>query len=104
MHKKWKNMVSAQKALRQKIKNTKGVGEYFEDLPEDGYMKDNISKNKVLIKDCQTSTLRRYVKLLNKYLTLVNSEPDKRKQILDKLNEVKTELATRPDAIIEKDA
>lgn len=103
MHKKWKNMVSAQKSLQQKIKNTKCVGEYFEDIPEKGYMKDNISKKMILIADCETSRLRRYVKLLNKYLNLVNSDNEKRTEILNKLEEIQSELSKRPDAIIEKD-
>ena len=51
MHKKWKNLESQQKSLLQKMKNTKGVGEFFSDLPEKGEMRDNISKNKVKIVD-----------------------------------------------------
>jgi hypothetical protein len=103
MHRKWKNMVSAQKSLQQKIKNTKTVGEYFDDIPEKGYMKDNISKKVIALTECETSRLRRYVKLLNKYLKLVNDDKEKRTEILNKLEEVQKELSKRPDAIIEKD-
>lgn len=99
MHNKWKTLIKQQKSLQQKIKNTKGIREFFTDFPEKSYMRDNISKKKVLIKECKTSTLRRYEKLLNKYFQLC-STPEERKLISDKLNEVITELNKRPDAII----
>lgn len=90
-------MVKSQKKLQQKIKNSKSVSEYFSDLPEAGYMRDNISKNMVKIVDCKSSTLRRYEKLLKKYYSLCQT-PSERKTISDKLQEVKDELNTRPDA------
>lgn len=102
MHKKWSNMEKSQKSLLQQLKNTKGVSEFFFDLPETGFMRDNISKKHVKISECKSSTLRRYEKLLNKYYYLVKT-PSERKTISEKLIEVTSELNTRPDAIISKE-
>lgn len=62
-------------------------------------MRDNISKNMVLIKDCKSSSLRRYVKLLDNFYYLVTKETDKQK-ILDKKIEIESELNSREDGII----
>jgi len=102
MHRKWKTMIKTQKSLLQKMKNTKGVGEFFNELPGTGEMRDNISKKVVQISECKSSTLRRYDKLLNKYYYLVKT-PEERKVIADKISEIKKELNKRPDAIIEHD-
>lgn len=102
MHKKWQNIEKSQKTLLQQIKNTKGVREFFSDLPVKGEMRDNISKKHVKLEECKSSTLRRYDKLLNKYYYLVKS-PNERKVINDKLQEVRKELNTRPDAILKKE-
>lgn len=102
MHRKWNIIIKKQKALQQKIKNIKGIGEFFNDLPEEGYMRDNFSKNKVKLTECQSSTLRRYDKLLRKYYNLCQT-PSERKIVNDKLQEVINELNTRPDAIIKHD-
>ena len=99
MHRKWSVMIKSQKQLQQKLKNSKGVYEYFGDLPAEGYMKDNITKNQIKLTDCTSPRLRRYVKLLKKYYSLCTL-PDQRKAINDKLIEVQKELATRPDAEI----
>lgn len=95
MHKKWKNQISKNKTLLQRIKNTKGVGEFLTNLPNEGEMRDNISKNVVKISDCKDSTLRRYEKLLKKYYQLVET-PNDRKIISDKLNEIILEINKRP--------
>lgn len=89
-----------QKTLRQKINNSQSAAEFLTNYPAAGVMRDNISKKEINIVDCETSRLRRYVKLLNKYYNLVYT-PDERKKIIDKLNEVNDELEKRPDAIIE---
>ncbi len=99
MHRKWSVMIKSQKQLQQKLKNSKGVYEYFSDIPEKGYMKDNITKNQIKLTDCTSPRLRRYVKLLKKYYSLC-TQPDQRKAINDKLIEVQEELSTRPDAEI----
>ena len=96
MHRKWAEMERAQKKIQQKMRNAKGVSEYFTDLPEAGYMRDNISKKMVRIADCKSSTLRRYEKLLRKYYSLCQ-KPEERKTISDKLQEVKAEMNARPD-------
>ena len=100
MHKKWQIMEKSQKTLLQQLKNTKGIREFFSDLPEKDYMRDNISKKHVKISECKSSTLRRYDKLLTKYYYL-SKTPEERKIISDKQEEIKKELNTRPDALIE---
>lgn len=62
-------------------------------------MRDNISKNIVKISECKSSTLRRYIKLLDNFYYLVTSQKD-REQILKKKIEVETELNNRDDALI----
>ena len=62
-------------------------------------MRDNISKNHVLIKDCKSSSLRRYVKLLDNFYYLANTEKIKN-TILSKKIEVENELNSREDGII----
>ena len=96
MHKRWKNQISSSKTLLQKIKNTKGVGEFLSNLPQEGEMRDNISKNIIKISECKDSTLRRYEKLLKKYYQLVET-PSDRKIISDKLNEIILEINKRPN-------
>jgi hypothetical protein len=93
----WDAIMKQQKMVQQRIKSEKGVSEFFSDLPPAGYMRDNISKKQVVIKDLKTSTLRRYVKLLGKYYYMV-TKPEDRKIVNDKLTEVQNELATRKDA------
>lgn len=68
-------------------------------MPAEGYMRDNISKNIVKISECKSSTLRRYIKLLDNFYYLVTSQKD-RTLILNKKIEVETELNNRKDAII----
>lgn len=97
MKKKWGALEKQQKTLLQTLKNIKGSGEFFTNMPETGYMFDNISKKTVKLTDCKSSTLRRYTKLLNKYYYLVTTPAD-RKIIADKQSEVTAELNTRDDA------
>ena len=92
----WNAIVKSQKILQSRIKNTKGVREYFLNKPEEGYMFDNIKKNIVKISDCKDSTLRRYTKLLEKYYYLLDNQ-DEKKHILSKKQEVENELLTRPN-------
>lgn len=65
-----------------------------------GYMRDNISKNMVVIKECKSSSLRRYVKLLDNFYYLVTKEADKQ-LVLNKKVEIESELNSRDDGIIE---
>lgn len=97
MRKRWAAVEKRQKSLLQQLKNTKGVSEFFSNLPEKGYMLDNFSKNMVKLSECKSSTLRRYDKLLTKYYHLVK-KPEERKVISDKQLEVQEELSTRDDA------
>lgn len=95
----WNNVIKSSKLIKKNVKTTQQVVEFLKDYPAEGYMRDNISKNHVLIKDCKSSSLRRYAKLLDNFYYLVTSESDKN-NILKKKVEVEEELNTRPDAII----
>ena len=98
MRHNWSAAIEQQKALQRKVKNLKGVSEYFTEIPEKGFMRDNISKKLIELKEAKSSTLRRYVKLLGKYYSLCTT-PEMRSKINEKLTEVENELSTRPDAI-----
>ena len=95
----WNNVIKSSKLIKKNVKNTGQVVEFLKDYPAEGYMRDNISKNHILIKECKSSSLRRYVKLLDNFYYLVSSESDKN-NILKKKVEVETELSTRPDGLI----
>ena len=99
----WNNTIKSAKMVQRSAKSTLLVSELLKEFPEEGYMKDNISKNLVKIADCKSSSLRRYVKLLDNYYYTVTNEKDK-KLILDKKIEVETELFSRPDATVEEEA
>lgn len=96
----WNNVSKSAKSVKQSVKNLQAASEYLSKLPEEGYMLDNISKNVVKIKDCKSSSLRRYVSLLDKYYYLVNAQAD-RDMILEKKVEIEKELNTREDGIID---
>lgn len=98
----WNNTIKSVKAVKKSVKATLQASELLKDFPEEGYMRDNISKNLVKIKECKSSSLRRYVKLLDTYYYTVPTETDK-KRILDKKIEVESELITRPDASVEEE-
>lgn len=96
----WSSVVKSAKRLKKDVKNLQQAGEFLRDFPESGYMRDNISKNLVVIKECKSSSLRRYIKLLDNFYYLVTSEADRQK-ILNKKIEIEAELNTRDDGIIE---
>jgi hypothetical protein len=97
----WKNVEKSNKALLRKIKNMSGLSEYLSDKPQDGYFKDNISKNIIKISDAKSSSLRRYIKLLDDYYYIVTSTED-RNYLLNKKIEIETELNGRDDANVKK--
>lgn len=97
----WSSVVKSAKRLKKDVKNLQQAGEFLRDFPTEGYMRDNISKNLVVIKDCKSSSLRRYIKLLDNFYYLVTSENDRQK-ILNKKIEIEAELNTRDDGIIER--
>jgi hypothetical protein len=97
----WSTVEKQTKDLKRKIKNIQAASDYLKDRPEEGYFKDNISKNMVKIIDAKSSSLRRYVKVIDKYYDLVTS-PSERKFLLDKKVEIESELNTREDGVIEK--
>lgn len=94
----WNSFNKAAKAVSKDVKNLKHAAEFFKDFPGEGYMKDNISKKMVVIKDCKSSSLRRYVKLLDNFYYLATLDKDK-EIILKKKVEIETELNSRDDAI-----
>lgn len=94
----WNAVVKSAKLIKRNAKALQQAGEFLRDFPEEGYMRDNISKNLLLISECKSPSLRRYVKLLDTFYFLVTSEKDKKK-ILDKKIEIENELNSREDGI-----
>lgn len=90
----WKATEKAAIELKRKVKSLASATSYLQDRPEVGYFVDNISKNKVKLKECKISTLRRYVSLLDRYYFLVSSQVDKQ-YILDKKIEIELEISIR---------
>lgn len=90
----WQNLEKSARLVKKNVKNLSQIGEFLREFPEEGFMRDNISKNLVKIKDCKSSSLRRYNKLLNNFYYLVTSEKDKEK-ILSKKIEIENELNSR---------
>ena len=97
----WKNFEKQAKAQERKVKNLQGAGDYLKDRPEKGYFVDNISKNVVKISDAKSSSLRRYLKVIDNYYYLITSTEDKN-YLLEKKVEIETELNHRDDAIKEE--
>jgi hypothetical protein len=97
----WKKIVKSTKDLKRKVKNLSTVGDYLKDRPGEGLFKDNISKNIVHIDKAKSSSLRRYVKLLDSYYYIVSSASDK-EWILSKKIEIETILNGRDDGTIKK--
>lgn len=93
----WNNVQKQMRIIKKNVKNIQAAGEYLQNIPEEGYFQDNISKEIKKISECKSSTLRRYSKLLENYFYLVTSEAD-RKKILAKQVEIQTELDSRTDA------
>lgn len=97
----WKLIEKSAKLIKQKSKNIISASAYLKDRPETGYFIDNISKKKVKIINCQSSTLRRYIKLLDKYYYLITSPRDQ-EYIISKKLEIENELSVRDDCEVEK--
>jgi hypothetical protein len=98
----WKMIEKAAKDMRRKVKNITGASDYLKDRPGAGMFRDNISKNLVVIKDCKSSSLRRYLKVVDNYYFLVTSLED-RNYLLQKKVEIEKELNTREDGVVEKE-
>jgi len=94
----WDNTESATRALKRKIKILNEKNAYLKNMPKEGYFIDNISKNEIKIIDCKSSTLRRYIKLLDNIYESITSEKEK-KEVLDKKIEIEFELNGREDGI-----
>lgn len=90
----WNSVEKSAKTIKRNVKILQQTGEFLKDFPEKGFMRDNISKNIVVIKDCKSSSLRRYNKILDNFYYLTTSEKDKQK-ILDKKIEIEMELNSR---------
>jgi hypothetical protein len=98
----WKNIEKSVKSQQRKIKNLQAAGDYLKNRPEKGYFIDNISKNPVKIIDAKSSSLRRYLKVIDNYYYLITSREDKN-YLLEKKVEIETELNHRDDAIKEEE-
>lgn len=97
----WKAMEQQVKAQQRKIKNLQAAGDYLKNRPEEGYFIDNISKNPVKITEAKSSSLRRYIKVIDNYYYLISSRVDKN-YLLEKKVEIETELNHRSDGIKEE--
>jgi hypothetical protein len=98
----WETTEKSAKLIKKNVKYLQAAGDYLKEMPEVGYMKDNISKNLVKISDCKSSSLRRYIKLLDNFYYIVTSQKDK-DAVLNKKVEIENELNTREDGIIKKE-
>jgi len=98
----WVSVDKSAKDLRKKVKNATDAAEYLKSKPGVGKFIDNISKREIIIKDAKSSSLRRYVKLLDGYYYLITSPTD-RQYILDKKIELEHELNSRDDGILTKE-
>lgn len=96
----WKAIGRAAKRVRKSHKDSQQMVEFLQNYPEEGYMRDNISKNVVLIKDCKSSSLRRYITLLNSYYYLELTTLPMKEKILAKKVEIERELNSREDGIL----
>lgn len=92
----WSNAEKQAKDLKRKIKNVQNASSYLANKPELGFFIDNMSGKTVKIIECKSSTLRRFIKSLDKYYYLVSSQTDK-DFILQKKIEIETELNKRGD-------
>lgn len=97
----WEALNKSAKLIKKNVKVLTQAGEFLREFPGEGYMRDNISKNLIKISEAKSSSLRRYVKLLENFYYLVTSESDKTK-ILNKKIEIEKELNTRDDGIVSK--
>ena len=91
----WNSLNKSAKLVKKNVKNLQQAGELFKEFPPDGFMRGNMSKKLVEIKKCKSSSLRRYIKLLDNFYYLVTSQADKEK-ILKKKIEIEKELNNRP--------
>lgn len=94
----WSGILKSAKQTKKDTKNKLQMYEFFKNFPEKGYMRDNISKNMILITEAKSSSLRRYIKLLDNFFYLIDSE-NSRNKLLEKKVEIETELSKRDDGI-----
>jgi len=97
----WSAVNKSAKTIKKNVKNLQQAGEFLRDFPGEGYMRDNISKNLIEIKTAKSSSLRRYIKVLDNFYYLVTAQKDKT-AILNKKIEIESELSTRVDGVINK--
>ena len=90
----WTSVEKQTISLKRKVKTLKNLGDYLKDWPEEGYFRDNISKNLMKISDCQPPRLRRYIKLIDNFIYLIGSGSDLKK-LQKKKKELEDELAKK---------
>ena len=66
----WNSIEKSAKLIKKNVKNLQQAGEFLREFPEAGFMRDNISKNLIEIKEAKSSSLRRYIKLLDNFYYL----------------------------------
>lgn len=92
----WENVEKSTKTIKKNVRNIQAAGKYVQNLPEEGYMYDTKSEKVVAIAEAKSSSLRRFIKMLDNYMYLVNDEAVRIK-ILEKKIEIETELGGRED-------
>jgi len=97
----WSSVEKSAKIIKKNVKNTKQVKEFLDNYPAEGYMRDNISKKQLAIAECKSSSLRRYIKLLENFYYLSMDQSEKAR-ILTKKIEIEIEIAKRPDGLKEE--
>lgn len=90
----WKAVEEQQKAFLRNIKNVEKIAEFFANIPEAEFVRDERSGEMIKIKEAKDSTLRRITKNLNSISFGVKDEIN-RQIILDKLAEVNEEIDRR---------
>ena len=87
----WKQMEKQAAYLKKTVKTFGALESFLSEWPEEGKFIDPMSKETVALSDCKLSTLRRFDRLLDRYLKYTTSTQDILK-LQKKKNEVEKEL------------
>lgn len=78
----------------QSVKATLELAEYLKNIPDDGFINDNRTGEKLKISECRKTTLNRLLKFIVKlYYTAV--KPEDKATILKKQKELEAEIDRR---------
>lgn len=97
----WDAFRKSAKKLKRNIKVAQNASEVLSQKCEPGFCVDVTSKEILKISDTKSSSLRRFLRTLNSVYYLVTNQAD-RAYIEGKINEITTELSSRPDGSLEQ--